>query len=298
MPGLAFLDVVIGLVIIYLLLSVVCSAINEWIAGVLKWRGNNLWEGIKVLLNDTDGTGTAKEVYGHLFIKSLHKEERKPSYIPSRAFASALIDTIQPGMDPSEAGAINNFKITVSKIENEPLKQVLLVLINNAGNNIEKARENIEGWFDDSMDRVSGWYARKAQFSLILIALGVTILSNADTLKLAQSLWQDETLRASIVALAEKSGEACKEEDDSGECIELASQKLIKDNLPELPFGWTDSPKKAGEWIKKIIGLLITAVAVSLGAPFWFDIINKLIKIRAAGVKPKIPSLKKSESGA
>lgn len=34
---------------------------------------------------------------------------------------------------------------------------------------------------------------------------------------------------------------------------------------------------------KKLLGFLITALAISLGAPFWFDLLNKFINLRAAG---------------
>jgi hypothetical protein len=38
--------------------------------------------------------------------------------------------------------------------------------------------------------------------------------------------------------------------------------------------------------ISKFFGILLTAVAASMGAPFWFDMLNKLINIRAVGKSP------------
>src|SRR5437870_4444360 len=45
----------------------------------------------------------------------------------------------------------------------------------------------------------------------------------------------------------------------------------------------------AGLWwsIQKLVGLLLTGLALSLGAPFWFDLLSKLINLRGAGAKPK-----------
>ncbi|RPH79952.1 MAG: hypothetical protein EHM80_06530 [Nitrospiraceae bacterium] len=61
-----------------------------------------------------------------------------------------------------------------------------------------------------------------------------------------------------------------------------------------LPIGWSREskdpkalPSDVGGWALKIIGLLLTAIAVSLGAPFWFDVLNKLINIRSAGKQPE-----------
>jgi hypothetical protein len=42
----------------------------------------------------------------------------------------------------------------------------------------------------------------------------------------------------------------------------------------------------AGHWAFNFIGWLLMAIAVSLGAPFWFDLLNKLVNLRLAGVKP------------
>jgi len=41
-----------------------------------------------------------------------------------------------------------------------------------------------------------------------------------------------------------------------------------------------------GGWIQRVLGWLLTMIAVSLGAPFWFDMLNKIINIRNAGTKP------------
>jgi hypothetical protein len=72
-----------------------------------------------------------------------------------------------------------------------------------------------------------------------------------------------------------------------------------------LPIGWPPVPaSETAEWygpmmyrarlgLAHLPGLLLTIVAVSLGAPFWFDMLNKVVNIRAAGrapeEKPKSP---------
>lgn len=47
----------------------------------------------------------------------------------------------------------------------------------------------------------------------------------------------------------------------------------------------THAPLSDG-WAR-VVGLLVTAVAVSFGAPVWFDLLNKFVNFRAAGVKPQ-----------
>jgi hypothetical protein len=46
------------------------------------------------------------------------------------------------------------------------------------------------------------------------------------------------------------------------------------------------TPQTTADWLTKILGLLLTAFAISLGAPFWFDVLNKIIVVRST-VKPK-----------
>jgi hypothetical protein len=53
-----------------------------------------------------------------------------------------------------------------------------------------------------------------------------------------------------------------------------------------LPIGWSELPRR-DQWLTMILGWLITAFAVSLGAPFWFDLLNKFINVRASGKAPE-----------
>ncbi len=53
-----------------------------------------------------------------------------------------------------------------------------------------------------------------------------------------------------------------------------------------IPLGWTAAPRGC-EWANKIIGLILTIFAISLGAPFWFDVLNKIVSIRSVGLSPE-----------
>ena len=39
-------------------------------------------------------------------------------------------------------------------------------------------------------------------------------------------------------------------------------------------------------WLSKLLGILITAIASSQGAPFWFDVLKKVINVRLTGLNP------------
>jgi len=158
--------------------------------------------------------------------------------------------------------------------------------VDAAEGRLDLARKNIETWFDDAMDRVSGWYKQKVQAILIGLAVGVSIGLNADTISIAHNLWLSPTLRQGVVTAAE----SYINENDTLEQREQTLDQLQRRlrNL-DLPLGWSRQalPDDFWPWVQKIIGLAITIAAVSLGAPFWFDLLNKVAKLRATGQVPE-----------
>lgn len=187
----------------------------------------------------------------------------------------------------------------------------------------EAFRENLEDWFNNAMERVGGWYKRWTQRVLFCLAALVVVVSNADTVMLIQRLSKDNALRASLVAAAQNavkvqpvlkstepaSGEtaAASSPSQSGSGGEASTspdlQMVLKtaENL-KLPVGWSfdsknpDDPRYfrspelswgfAGWAFYKTFGLLISVLAVSMGASFWFDTLSKFINLRGTGTRP------------
>ncbi len=225
------------------------------------------------------------------------------------------------------------------------LKATLLVLIDAAGPSMVQVRKNIEKWFDSVMDRVSGWYKRRVQWISLSVALGLTLLLNADTFAVADALARDPVLRAKMVAAATERtkpapevalaprpkestkppevkdpGAAAPAEKPQPKAEPTELDRVVKDvnevreygwplgwdssderAVPRAPWGDVELPPGASAeerkkeqakidrapwaWLLKLLGLLVTAIAVSLGAPFWFDVLNRFIVIRST-VKP------------
>ncbi len=299
MFGSALLEIFLGLAFVYLLLAVICSALSEWIARIFAMRSKNLEAGIRNLLEDPE---LVEKVYQHPLLKSfyrkgwfdkLRKRRGGPSYIPSRAFALALLDIAAPADPKDRPKDFEGVRHAVAKcnVLNDKIKTALLVLIDEGAGDLKKARENIENWFDDTMNRVSGWYKRKAQLIVLLLALVLSGALNADTITIATSLSSDSTLRAAVVAAAEETAKAPPADSKTP----LARITELRGELEHLglPIGWLKSsadyvdprevPIDTLGWFYKILGLLLTTIAVSLGAPFWFDLLNKLVNLRGAG---------------
>jgi hypothetical protein len=101
MFGSNILDIAIGVMFVYLVLSLVCTAIQEGIATSINKRGKNLFEGVKNLLNDPEFTGLAQQLYNHGLIDGLSRgasgqgrAKRQPSYISASTFSLALVDIL------------------------------------------------------------------------------------------------------------------------------------------------------------------------------------------------------------
>jgi hypothetical protein len=349
--GSTLLEVAIGVIFVYLLLSLLCSAFSELIESFIKYRARDLEKGIGKLL---DNPKLAEDFFNHPLIKPLGE---KPSYIPARTFSLALwnIATTKNADAKNVAAGVtqdlNVIRNSIATLDEKlygNIKTSLLTLIDEAGSDINKARTNIEDWYNDAMDRVSGWYKRRVHKILIVIGFIAAAALNVDTINIAKTLWYNDTLRASVTAAAENyvktnptptptppattpetttttttttapQGETVKKQTEDADKQAFVTREKINniraeiDNLG-LPISWVSQPDRNDEkykgndaqyeqdmraysvdprrfpddvrgWLLKLLGFFLTALAVSQGAPFWFDLLNKIIVIRST-IKP------------
>ncbi|MCU1293952.1 MAG: hypothetical protein JWP08_2802 [Bryobacterales bacterium] len=316
MFGSDILDVAVGLIFLFLLLSLICSSIKEAIETVLKYRARFLHEGIKELLRDGNRSDLVDAFYRHPIINALFRGEfnprrlgNLPSYIPAKAFSIALLDILNPAATvpegvalPGAAGdsqPVAQLRATVLKVANPSVRSAILPLIDAAGNDIDRVRRNIEEWYNGVMDRVSGWYKRRTQIIIAAVAFGIAVLMNVDAIGIARYLYTDQLQRSVIVGRAEIAAKG----NAGDQKVELADPLGWIKTQGGIPVGWvmTAEPGQSQEefehdwrkrpsslqsWFLKIAGILFTTFAVSLGAPFWFDVLNRVMVIRST-VKPQ-----------
>jgi hypothetical protein len=557
MFGSTVLDIVVGLIFVYLLVSLMVTAATELIAGWLSWRADKLWDGIRNLVNSPEAEDWAQKLYDHALVHALTPLPTKvfafgnmklvplaqgPSYIPDHAFSTALLDLIkntQPAIAaaakglqqlldtiPSSKASASDVKSAVLQliktiptnsplgeritadlqalagkipvydvslemlkqevqglsnkipasdwtsfnlkrnlqgvitspgssgdslgrlkhdlqafidaipdsqaaaqivkidlqsvisripdtadpaliatqivrafanniwdryiadivdlIPNQNLRAALSALFQQSERDFGRFKQAIETWFNDAMDRVSGWYKRHTQWVQLLLGIGFTFALNLDSVLIVRILSKDSSgLRESLVAAAQKFAEhpvvpinapgspQPSPSPVSPDVQQPTSSTVVSVNPEEsyrllqaqfdalnLPIGWTAGPpagKKKGtmkpvtaeagrldgqlqviknpvqsifgtdntdfrqwpgwcwqgekllQWLRKwgntivyhFIGWVLTAIAVSLGAPFWFDLLNRFVAIRASGnlpaEKPK-PSVESASS--
>ncbi len=291
MFGSNMIEVAIGLTFFYILLALISSTLNEWITMLLKLRAGNLEQGIRNLLDDPTGKSLAKAIYSHPLVRGLSKQGGRPSYISSKNFTRALLDIISTTEPEQVEKGMETIKKNLDQLPDNNLKKSLMILVREAGDDVVKARKNIESWYDESMERVSGWYKRKIRWIILGIALVVTVGLNADTFKIANTLYHDANMRSQLVQAANEQTAVLQNQSEDPQTLSQLNARL--ESL-QLPIGWSSDELKNmadnspfTQWILKIAGLLFTAFAVSLGAPFWFDMLNKFNSLRGSGGKPK-----------
>jgi hypothetical protein len=297
MFGSDILDIAIGMVFVFLALSLVCSAASEGIEALLKNRAKNLEKGISELLGDPKNeTKFINALYNHGLVNSLfagryedhkgflsHVTTDLPSYIPAESFALAVIDLAEN--PPTDLKLPSN------------LETALRTFGSSADGDLAKCQASLEQWYNNSMDRVSGWYKRTTQGILFALGLIIAVAINVDTVSIGRALSDDASLRKGLVAVATARASTPLKTGDGANAAEnlIAEIKSDVHGLESLglPIGWPGNPVGPEAWLDRLrdqtpthaMGWLLTAIAVSFGAPFWFDLLNRFIRVRSA-LKP------------
>jgi hypothetical protein len=275
MLGSKILEVAIGIIFVFLLVSMICSAIREGIESWRKSRAAFLEQGIRELLHDRHAVGIARSVYTHPLIYGLYLEEYRPrsasrpltalagggnlpSYIPARNFALALLDIAARGTGTH--GAASNpsapvlslalMRDNVLNLENGPVQRILIGAIDTSGGSMERAVANLTVWFDSAMDRVSGSYKRATQKLLLGIGLALAVVLNVNTIAVAQYLFRHDAERAALVARAEAAARDTSFV-SGGSDLQYARARAALDSL-RLPIGW-DHVQITGPWHTSLV---------------------------------------------
>lgn len=289
------LDVAIGVSFAYFLFSVLATAVTETLSRFTKMRARKMEDWLKAVLSSGNAAGDDQaytQFMGTPVMKALTQAvgrdpkpgQRPPGYIPATHFVTAALGAGRT-LSAAGAGAAGGISRDIDALQGTITGDALKELYEAANGNIKRFRRDAEAWFDDQMERLSGVYRRWSQVVVWITGLVIVLALNANTLRIAQTLWNDPSKRAAIVSQA---GAAQGSEKVS------EANKAIND-LP-LPLGWSDGYHGWG-WLWAAGGLLITFAAISLGAPFWFDTLSRLSRIRQTGPPPPASNATRSGEG-
>jgi hypothetical protein len=360
-----YLEIAIGLVLVYFIVSLLCSTLTDWIGRWLALRARTLKSGVMQLINGDKKLYS--EILGHSLFKGLSpagdgtphewdlwhlgkwyifkKNHYGPSEIPPPVFSKIIFDTIIDAGKKRGSGyqtadiSINKLARSSKQADSSSLAEESLNMIKTLENNLvikdekvevndkqpsvdgivsvisndnklllksllaeaktkanswesvlKEFRASLEKWFDDSMQRLTGWYKRKTQLIVLVLALIVCFSLNIDSFGIAAALYNNPELREYVVTTA-----IAKAADNTSLQTDAVSYTEVKTQLDSLslPIGWNTKtgrgnaiPSGAAGWLLKFAGILVTAFAASLGSSFWYDLLKKLVNIRAAGATP------------
>lgn len=367
------LDIVIGLVFIYLLYSLFATILQEFIATYLNFRSKILELAIYRMLQDndkfssnrvltilqflfyniTEGTSTfSGQFYDHPLMKYLGENDktRRPSYITKDTFSKVVLDILrgpdikvgddiksrignQLFSEPQKSTPDSAGSMAIEKQTQTFLRSIWV----DAQGDVDKFRSLLENWFDQTMDRATGWYKKYTQIVLLVVGIFLAVAFNVNTIDIVHKLEKDPTLRAQLITQADnflkthpnldKEFRSVLKEDSSTvkpcdtsslknlqvltraqyEALKVQrdtlmerANRLVEDDLTKtnklLGLGYA-SFYEFGKTLKNplsYIGWIITAIAISLGAPFWFDLLNRLMKIRNSVAQPTTKNTKSS----
>ncbi len=428
-PDSSALDVLIGLALLFAAFSLGVSRINEAVLGLLHYRGRRLESELRRLLGGRPPGGaspdpgaapadvaaelldgplramrtagrdaTSADMADHPPVQrtwaavSRARRLRLPSYVPSTAFARALLDRVDPparamlaqlrpdalpahiadeirehyqtaydaarrSLDEGSAqalydampvdhptgrvvaaalvsavgsGTVGTLEDGLTALPPSLAKDALTAAVVRTGGDREKIITELAQWYDEAMDRLSGWYKRRIAVFLLSYAIVLSAVFNLDAVAISRALWQDGTVRDAAVTASQaqigqaaadgstpanstpgdsattgsgdaNSGDAGSRDAGSaageGDAVERAIRSVQDASGLALPIGWVrtsddrDDPREVphtvGGWFLKIAGLAIACFALTAGAPFWFELLGRLVNMRAAGPKPR-----------
>jgi len=349
MNHLVIIEVVISLALVYFVISTAISGVLEALNKWLKRRGKFLQNAIEKTLNDPQNKNWGDLLYNHPIVDGLKKDYKSlPSYISSDLFSTGIIDVIVNESKKTEVksdkpgeveiveklphdNTFDNFKEGLKSLNQSDFK-VLMNSLANESSNIIDLKETIAKWFDDYMDRASGWFKSKMKTYTLYLSILVTLFFNIDSISIIKTIWYDDQTRLELVNQAAvtiweenslRNSEATNNSlqyEDTTKIDSLSIQAHLKelnrtlDTIPsflgyyELPFGWKSKAgfgnsnmkniEYAGDILRslsliQLLGWLVTILALSLGAPFWFNLMNTFVNMRNAGKKPGAANEKK-----
>lgn len=284
------LNVVIGLIFVLLMFSLLASTVMEVIAALFSLRARHL----DYTLNNMLGEKSADFLRHPLFKQLSYATNRRarisayhlPSYISKETFTSILADLLNA--DSKEALAKH-----IDSLDEGDLKRMMQFLFRQANGNPAAFKAELGRWFDEVMDRAKDWYKRYLKWWLFAIGLGLAVIFNADTIQIYQNISSSATTQDFLVAMA--SNFEARTDSVAGPDLNLTLEESVArmDSMLQriehirspLGLGWgpSDTGRTIPWWLIKLAGLLLTGIAVTMGAPFWYDILKKLLSLRGSG---------------
>jgi hypothetical protein len=308
------IDILLGLSEVMLLASMAVTVLAQFVTGVINSRGRHLLYGLADLLQQVDPDikeEVARHIAGTILMHPMIRDgmRRYGSTIHREEFTKMLMD-LASGSVPEE---------TLERLGSETRERLMVLLEKNGVSDPKAVVENacrlaleleidkpelaanvrhsmallqaakgqlvakINGWFDQTIDRVGERFTITTRIITVICSLLVACAIQLDTIQLINRLSIDTELRNSLVQKAVEMGE--KVENTPATLTRLSGQN--KEDIRQLlQLGIITVPKSLDDWKKNWafvspVGIAFTVMLLSLGAPFWYNALKNLLKLRS-----------------
>lgn len=305
-----YIDIAISLIAVYVAFSLLVSWVNEQLATAMQWRANNLKDGIAHMFGGDNGV--VNQIYAHPLIAATIKDGKDPQYISPRQFSAALISCLETEAKVADAGRILSVDAqwAIKQLPSGALRSGLQSIYDQAGRDYTLFIHGIENWYDDQMDRISGWYRQHTSRVILIVAAIVVPLLNIDTISIVKQVSCESGLRAAIAGQIEKNPNVTEQEIVQNVFANISVGWRTSREVQPCPAGGGATPSASSDkkavttpaqavlhwqvarwyfwsfWLLKVLGLALTTVALAQGAPFWFDLLKSIVNVRNAGNVP------------
>jgi hypothetical protein len=201
----ATLDILIGLMTIYLTVGLAVTALSEVVSQWTAMRARNLKRALVGMLDGSTAKGIG--IRDHWFLSQplitalTGGANEMPSYLDKKTFSTALLMAIDPDYAKKELSQVEAV-IGAHSVLPPATKAILQAFLKDAGGDLEKFRKSLEDWFDSVMDRASGWYKRNIATVTLILSTVVVVGANIDTLAIGKALYGDPGLRKELFVQA------------------------------------------------------------------------------------------------
>jgi hypothetical protein len=305
------LDILIGATTVLLLFSMALTVITQMVTSILSKRGAHLLAGLASLLQQLgiQSRDIAQQVaLGVLTHPMIAEANGNMGTVVHRGEFTKLILDLAGGQGVTRLGSDaqaalqdmlkqNGIDDPVQTLKNIRAMALLLETSNpEMANHVrdklailhEAASDyvaKINSWFDQTIDRVSQSFTRHAHRVTVAAAFLIVLVVQLDIIAVVDRLSIDEQFRNAVVSdAAQAMNDAAKQAAASTSAYNIDTHSyynlLNSAGLVTLPTSkqWVDQLKDP----RKYPGMLIAILLISLGAPFWYNVLKDLIGLRSS----------------
>lgn len=270
---------------------------SQGVAGQLSSR--------KLTMAKSTGTGRLPKMTPDKKAGGLWSQRRSlPAYISGKSFTDAIMNLVVP--DQSGQTTMTGIESAIQMLPpTMPFRQSLQALVKDADGDVSRFRASVEKWYDDHMDRVSGWYKRYTAIITLAVGAIVIILLNLNALTIGRTLYTENAVSTAVSTVAAKATSCSGVSQD---CLANLEGQLSSAAAAGLPVGWGTvracrepgvrcnwldqrgifSPYGGSGWqlVLVLVGFVIMIISIVPGAQFWFGLLSKIGALRSTGPKP------------